>query len=261
MFQYKIPDWDSFIVIEGIKEVEIERTYAKIIFVIKFTNKNNKILIGRARNSDVIINDYQISRFHSYLHLVSREGKTNEIWIEDLSSKFGTLVNGGNIKLINKNWSSYWIQFQNMTIQFTLKRVRNRYFCFKLKEKDLEKGFEYPQFKNLFSNTLRLILRKFYHNKKSKFDNTNLSISNELHPPNKKLDLDEWEVFSRVITDKEDDQKDEEGSLHNLISLEDHWNVKEDGLQSRKENTEKDLSQTTFRINSLIPSLNLTKNK
>ena len=148
-----------------------------------------------------------------------------------------------------------------MTIQFTLKRVRNRYFCFKLKEKNLEKGFEYLQFKNLFSNKLRFILRKFGHNKKSKFGHTNLSISNELHPSNKKLDPIEWEVCSRVIPDKEDDQEDEKGSLHNLISLEDHWNVKEDGLQSRKENTEKDLSQTTFRINSLIPSLNLTKNK
>ena len=50
-------------------------------------HENDKITIGRANESDLIINDISVSRTHSCIIL-----KNKKILLKDLKSKFGTLI-------------------------------------------------------------------------------------------------------------------------------------------------------------------------
>jgi len=50
MFCYEKPSRGAFLVLEGIKEKEMKKTYAKIIFVIKFSEDKKKILLGRSND-------------------------------------------------------------------------------------------------------------------------------------------------------------------------------------------------------------------
>jgi len=49
---------------------------------------NEEIMIGRQRGNHVRISDVTMSRVHSILKLFDK----SEIWIQDFSSKFGTLI-------------------------------------------------------------------------------------------------------------------------------------------------------------------------
>lgn len=52
-----------------------------------------ELIIGRDPSCDVIINDRQVSRYHTRL-----ERRADGIWIEDLGSKNGTYVNGHRLE-------------------------------------------------------------------------------------------------------------------------------------------------------------------
>lgn len=53
----------------------------------------NEIVIGRGPDCDIVINERQVSRRHVRIHLNS----DNKIFIADLNSKNGTLLNGENV--------------------------------------------------------------------------------------------------------------------------------------------------------------------
>ena len=53
-----------------------------------------RIIIGRSSKSDYVINDGTVSSSHALITVLD----SGEVYIEDLSSKNGTLVNGVKIK-------------------------------------------------------------------------------------------------------------------------------------------------------------------
>ncbi len=61
---------------------------------IKISPDHLTYTIGRSEDSDIYLNSPQVSRFHAEINILS----ANSMEIEDLDSKYGTLVNGRRIK-------------------------------------------------------------------------------------------------------------------------------------------------------------------
>ena len=58
----------------------------RTFFVIDLSRRP-RLSIGRAQDCHVRITDISVSRHHAGIHLINKE-----VWIEDKSSKFGTLI-------------------------------------------------------------------------------------------------------------------------------------------------------------------------
>jgi pSer/pThr/pTyr-binding forkhead associated (FHA) protein len=74
---------DGFLVLETLPET---RTESRSLHAISLENKV-KLKLGRAHESDIRISDISVSRKHAAIR-----SKKNSLYLEDNSSKFGTLV-------------------------------------------------------------------------------------------------------------------------------------------------------------------------
>ena len=63
-----------------------EKNEQRLIFIINFKNRT-EFQVGRQNDSDIRINDITVSRHHAMLKLINEN-----IYIEDLNSKFGTMI-------------------------------------------------------------------------------------------------------------------------------------------------------------------------
>ncbi|CAI2387164.1 unnamed protein product [Moneuplotes crassus] len=176
MFEYDFPETDPYLALEGIKEKEIERTYAKIIFLIKFVDNKHKLLLGRASDADVKIKDIQISRFHTYFHLVYNKKGVPEIWLEDLASRFGTLISKTNIPNINASSPVACFQVGCIMISAKYKRNKNSCLCFIAKEKNIMAGFNFVSHKSYFSAEMGKQIMASMERKTSKSMATNFPL-------------------------------------------------------------------------------------
>ena len=81
--EYAIPDDGPYIVLESAFK---SSKNSKIIHVLHLSFKN-PVILGRGHESDTRITDISVSRLHAQLKFVD-----NEYYIEDMNSKFGTLL-------------------------------------------------------------------------------------------------------------------------------------------------------------------------
>ena len=77
------PKFEEFIVLESMRA---DKHKAKFIHIISF-DKKNSINLGRANECELSISELSVSRFHCIIH--KDEG---DLYLEDNSSKFGTLI-------------------------------------------------------------------------------------------------------------------------------------------------------------------------
>ena len=151
------PNFGEFMVLESMATSDKEKI--KYIHLISFDNKNS-IIIGRSKECELSINDISLSSYHSFLRK-----EQGEIYIEDNSSKYGTLI---------------LIQNNNMIMNdlVPLKLQINKTFI-KLKVK-------YPFYKNLFSNqdTSESINYNYQKQNKKCFDIESFFIVKEEEPEN-----------------------------------------------------------------------------
>ena len=78
----------NFIVLDSIYNLNDGNKYRCIV---KF-NKENKIIIGRALENQLVLNEITVSRTHCLLTLEKNKFGKNELKLEDYGSKFGTLI-------------------------------------------------------------------------------------------------------------------------------------------------------------------------
>jgi pSer/pThr/pTyr-binding forkhead associated (FHA) protein len=76
----------NYMIIESLDQMKEGNNY-KSIFVI-ILEENKKITFGRGQEADIRISDISVSRMHGAISLVNE----NKIFLQDLGSKFGTLV-------------------------------------------------------------------------------------------------------------------------------------------------------------------------
>lgn len=89
-----------YIVLEDFRSELRESRGAYIISI----ENGDYVILGRGQSCEIKLNDISISRKHSKIKLVD-----NQFYIEDLESKFGTLVSLNNNTKLNKN--------QNLSLQ------------------------------------------------------------------------------------------------------------------------------------------------
>ena len=117
------PKYKEYIVLESMRA---DKHKAKFIHLISFDNKDN-VHIGRANECELSIAELSVSRFHCILH--KKEG---EIYLEDNTSKFGTLVLVQNNNLIINNNIPLCLQINKTFIKIKIPRTEGcSFICYK----------------------------------------------------------------------------------------------------------------------------------
>ena len=107
------PKFEEFIVLESV-QVDKERT--KFIHLISFDNKYT-INMGRANECELSIAELSVSRYHCMIHK-----EDGELFLEDNSSKFGTLVLMQNNNLIMNDYIPLKVQINKTYIKISVKK-------------------------------------------------------------------------------------------------------------------------------------------
>ena len=88
----------SFKMFDEIKQ----KTFRKGLIIYFFTEETKTIKIGRTNQNNIIFKDFSISRNHCEISILN-----NKLFINDLNSKFGTLI------YINNNYLNNYFQFDS----------------------------------------------------------------------------------------------------------------------------------------------------
>ena len=107
------PRFEEFIVLES---VQVDKDRTKFIHLISFDNKYT-INMGRANECELSIAELSVSRYHCMIHK-----EDGELFLEDNSSKFGTLVLVQNNNLIMNDYIPLKVQINKTFIKITVKK-------------------------------------------------------------------------------------------------------------------------------------------
>ena len=111
------PKFEEFIVLES---MAVDKEKVKYIHLISFDNKYS-VNIGRANECDLSISELSVSRYHCMLHK-----EDGDLFLEDNSSKFGTLVLIQNNNMIMNDFVPLRVQINRTYIK--LKVQKSFYF-------------------------------------------------------------------------------------------------------------------------------------
>jgi pSer/pThr/pTyr-binding forkhead associated (FHA) protein len=106
------PKFKEFLVMESMKA---DKHKVKFIYIISF-DKKNSINIGRANECDLSVSELSVSRFHCIIHK-----EEDDIYLEDNSSKFGTLILIQNHNLLMNDYQPLRVQTDKTFIKFKIK--------------------------------------------------------------------------------------------------------------------------------------------
>lgn len=84
LINYFIPENQNYIILQSLNSIK-ENEYPLSVHVLMFTDNESSFILGRGHESDIKIND--ICGLHSRIYM-----KNGKYYIEDMGSKFGTLV-------------------------------------------------------------------------------------------------------------------------------------------------------------------------
>jgi hypothetical protein len=230
-----------------------------IIFVISLKS-NNYVSIGRANNSNIRLSDVSVSRYHAKITYIN-----GDFYLDDISSKFGTLVLIQNNILFLPNKD---ISIQTGKSHFIFKLRRTCLGLFKCYNNRLYQNKLYlDSFLNSEKKVYSQILETFNNNiidPIEKYTNVSGSCtpskrSNETIEENK---INETKSENKELNDEEKSESKNEfnenenlnisNGLKNKILLESN-NIKEDNKEDDKENSLAYLDS--------LPVLNLNINK
>lgn len=99
LLDYSLPEKQNFVILESLNSIK-ENQYPLSLHVMLFI-EDVIFYLGRGQDVDIRINDISVSRTHSKIFM-----KNNKFYIEDLNSKFGTLVLAKEPVLINGSKTS-----------------------------------------------------------------------------------------------------------------------------------------------------------
>ena len=122
-------DFTNCLIIESLTMDKMKNRY---LYVVNLDNPNNKILIGRGHDSNVIFNDISVSRVHSILNV---NKNTKKVFISDNNSKFGTLILVQTKNIILSLDLKLHIQIGRTYMEFLIKGPSNFFGCFGVSEK------------------------------------------------------------------------------------------------------------------------------
>ena len=86
LINYNIPEGQNYIILQSLNSIK-ENNYPLSIHVLMFIENESSYILGRGHESDIRITDISVSRSHARIYM-----KDDKFYMEDLGSKFGTLV-------------------------------------------------------------------------------------------------------------------------------------------------------------------------
>ena len=107
------PKFEEFVVLESMK---VDKEKVKYIHLLSLDNKYN-VNIGRANECELSIAELSVSRYHCMIHK-----ENGELFLEDNSSKFGTLILIQNNKLVLNDYIPLRLQINKTFIKIKAKK-------------------------------------------------------------------------------------------------------------------------------------------
>ena len=223
------PKFEEFFVLESMRA---DKHKAKFIHILSL-DKKNSINIGRANECELSISELSVSRFHCIIH--KDEG---ELFLEDNSSKFGTLVLIQNNNMYMNDFIPLRIQINKTFVKFKVS-LPFRFTCCKEPYTMEARKYDYQlQNRKCFDILSYFIIKE--NDTKVENDEEEKEIINS----NKKEDLIDDDDNKNINEEKKDDEELKSDNK-NLI---DEKNSKED-LESEKKSEIED-EKNNSQINS-----------
>ena len=119
-------DFENYITIESLS---IDKHKNKYLYVVNL-DKTSKIKIGRGHDSNLLLSDISVSRFHCSITL-----EKNKLYLVDNESKFGTLVLIQNNSIKLNNGIPLNIQIGRTFCHFKIKKNFKLFTCCNVEEK------------------------------------------------------------------------------------------------------------------------------
>ena len=132
-------NFEKYLIFES-KQIEEEKRF---IHILSF-DKTNKIIIGRSKECDISFPEISVSRYHCYIHY---NNKKEELYLEDNSSRFGSLVLVQNPFLLMIDQLPLKIQTNKTFIKIKLSIPFNFFSCCSVKY-DIYKKYKSYQEQN-----------------------------------------------------------------------------------------------------------------
>lgn len=86
LINYEVPEGQNYVVLQSLNSVK-ENLYPLAVHVLMFIDEGQSFTLGRGHESDIKISDISVSRLHARIFM-----KDDKFYMEDMCSKFGTLV-------------------------------------------------------------------------------------------------------------------------------------------------------------------------
>ena len=207
------PEYDNYLIFESLT---LDKNKNKYNYIVALNENENKICIGRDKESNILFSDISVSRTHCILNI-----ENNNIYINDNDSTFGTLIllQTSSINL-SENLPLY-IQIGRSFLKIVLKKNQFSFLCCNTSEKPNNKYYFTQNEKKIFYRKKITLLNLDDIN-----NNENYNCLNE-----NKNDKNESNINIKKIIIKKNDEKN-----NSQISKKDNMN---NYLSNYYENTEK----------------------
>ena len=235
------PKFEEFIVLESMK---VDKEKEKYIHIISFDNKYN-INMGRSNECDLSIAELSVSRYHCMIH--KEEG---ELYLEDNSSKFGTLVLIQNNKLVMNDLIPLRLQIKKTFIKIKVKKT------FKFNCCGCQDVLESLKFDYQIQNRQCFDILSYFIIKDNDFKTEN-DIEEDEKIEDKTNNNDDNNSKQLIADDNEDNNK-------NKIEDEDKITLKENEKNENENNLSKNEIYSYLHMNQLtsrIKKINIKKGK
>jgi hypothetical protein len=177
----------------------------KYRYIVKFT-KSKEVSIGRGFEAQLILNDISVSRLHCKINITEK----GEILLNDLNSKFGTLVLIQNPELEILKKFPLSIQIGRTLITFNYKKNFCLFGCCNVDEKDTSNK-TYENLNSIFvhSNKKNKIITEIDEESSFEYEYEENKENNEIDSNNN----------SNLIVEKKDDENNKENVKEQIPTL------------------------------------------
>lgn len=225
------PEYDNYMIFEILT---LDRNKNKYIYIVSLNSHENKIYIGRDKESDILFSDISVSRIHSIFNI-----ENNNIFINDNDSTFGTLIliQTGSIKLM-ENLPLY-VQIGRTFFKILPKKEEKSFFCCGATERPNDK-FYFKQNERQIFYRKKITELNLDENKNNNY-NENMENKGDIKKTDENLNIKKIRIKGDKSTNKKEIEKENESNKgdESLKENEDKNNNIQKYLMNYNENFEK----------------------
>lgn len=225
------PEYDNYMIFEILT---LDRNKNKYIYIVSLNSHENKIYIGRDKESDILFSDISVSRIHSIFNI-----ENNNIFINDNDSTFGTLIliQTGSIKLM-ENLPLY-VQIGRTFFKILPKKEEKSFFCCGATERPNDK-FYFKQNERQIFYRKKITKLNLDENKNNNYKE-NMENKGDIKKTDENLNIKKIRIKGDKSTNKKETEKENESNKgdESLKENEDKNNNIQKYLMNYNENFEK----------------------